>query len=162
MEHGPTRITARSQRQAMDWSLVLASQGIEAVIEPPSGGGKWGLLIPAQDSEKAFQSLRQYRVENREWSWRRPLPWPETHFDWLSLVWVALLVAFHWVGNVRPVLYDTGMMASQAVHHGEWWRVFTAITLHADVAHLAENLSIGVVLFGLAMGGYGSGIGLLA
>ena len=162
MQPEPTRITARSRRQAMDWSLVLASQGIEAVIEQPAGDGNWGLIIPAGDAEKAFQTLRQYRLENREWSWRRPLPWRETRFDWLSLVWVAVLVAFHWAGNVRPGLYDAGMMASKAVHNGEWWRVFTAITLHADVAHLAENLSIGVVLFGLAMGSYGSGTGLLA
>jgi rhomboid protease GluP len=162
MEPEPTRITARSRRQAMDWSLVLASQGIEAVIEQPGEDGKWGLLIPAADAQKAFQTLRQYRLENREWSWRRPLPWPETRFDWLSLIWVALLVAIHWAANVRPVLYDAGMMASKAVHNGEWWRIFTAVTLHANVAHLAENLSIGVVLFGLAMGSYGSGIGLLA
>jgi membrane associated rhomboid family serine protease len=48
------------------------------------------------------------------------------------------------------------------VFAGQWWRVFTAIMLHADVAHLAGNLSIGVLLFGLAMARYGTGTGLLA
>ncbi len=146
----------------MDWSLVLASQGIEAVIEPPTGNGEWGLVIPSADSERAFQTLRQYRVENRGWRWPHSLPWPETHFDWVCLIWAALLGFFHWAGNVRPALYDAGMMSSSAVHAGQWWRVFTAVTLHADVAHLAENLSIGIVLFGLAMGRYGTGTGLLA
>jgi membrane associated rhomboid family serine protease len=146
----------------MDWSLVLASQGIEAIIEPPAENGDWGLVIPARDSEKAFKTLRQYRLENRDWSWRHPLPWPETHFDWMSLAWAALLVFFHWATYAKPGFRDAGIMASNSVHAGEWWRVFTAITLHADVAHLAENLSIGIVLFGLAMGRYGTGTGLLA
>jgi rhomboid protease GluP len=162
MQTEPTRIAARSKRQAMDWSLVLVSQGIETMIEELPEGGGWGLLIAARDSEKAFKTLRQYRLENREWPWRHPLPWPETHFDWMSVVWAAVLVFLHWAGSVRPALYDRGMMASTAVMAGEWWRVFTAITLHADLTHLAENLSIGIVLFGLAMGSYGTGTGLLA
>jgi len=162
MQSEVTRIAARSKKQAMDWSLVLASQGIEPVIEELSESGGWGLVIASKDSEKAFQALKQYRLENREWSWRQPLPWPETHFDWMSLGWAGVLVFFHWAGSVKPELYDQGMMASKAVRGGEWWRVFTAITLHADLAHLAGNLSIGIVLFGLAMGRYGTGTGLLA
>lgn len=146
----------------MDWSLVLVSQEIETAIDESPENGGWGLLIPAKDAEKAFKALRQYRQENREWPWRRPLPWPETHFDWMSVAWAVLLIFFHWAGDFRPGLYDAGMMASKAVHVGEWWRVFTAITLHADLAHLAGNLSIGIVLLGLAMGRYGTGTGLLA
>lgn len=157
-----TKIATRSKKQAMDWSLVLASQGIETVIEAAGENGGWGLLISPGDSERAFKALRQYRVENREWSWRHPVPWTHPHFDWLCLPWVALLALFHWAGDFHPALYDRGVMASTAVHGGEWWRVFTAIMLHADVAHLAENLSIGIVLFGLAMGEYGAGTGLLA
>src|ERR1700677_3054846 len=114
MEPGPTRIPTRSKRQAMDWSLVLVSQGIETVIDGSPEGG-WGLLIPAQDSEKAFKTLRQYRLENPELPWRHPLPWPETHFDWLSVAWAALLVFFHWAGNIQPALYDRGVMASTGV-----------------------------------------------
>src|SRR5204863_1178219 len=39
---------------------------------------------------------------------------------------------------------------------------FTAVTLHADVAHLAANVSTGIVFLGLAMGCFGSGTALLA
>jgi rhomboid protease GluP len=161
MQSEPTRIKARSRGQAMDWSLVLASQGIESIIEPPENGG-WGLLVAGKDSEKAFKALRQYRLENRRWPWRQVVPWPEARFDWFSAAWAGLLIFVHWAGSVKPALYDRGIMASKLVRAGEWWRVFTAITLHADVAHLGENLSIGIVLFGLAMGRYGTGTGLLA
>ena len=52
-------------------------------------------------------------------------------------------------------------MSNKAVHAGEWWRVFTAITLHGDLAHLTANVTTGLVLLGLAMGAYGMGIGLM-
>jgi rhomboid protease GluP len=48
-----------------------------------------------------------------------------------------------------------------AVLHGEWWRLFTAVTLHADVAHLAANVTTGSILLGLAMGCFGAGNALL-
>lgn len=53
-------------------------------------------------------------------------------------------------------------MDASAVAHGQWWRLFTAIYLHADVAHLAANAGIGFLLLGLTMGRFGTGIGLLA
>ena len=59
-------------------------------------------------------------------------------------------------------LKAAGTMDSQLVRGGQWWRVFTAVTLHADAGHLASNLVTGVLLLGLAMGGYGPGKALLA
>ena len=53
-------------------------------------------------------------------------------------------------------------MDGTALVQGEWWRLFTAIWLHADLAHLATNAVFGLVFLGLAMGRYGSGAGLLA
>jgi rhomboid protease GluP len=58
-------------------------------------------------------------------------------------------------------LTGTGMMHNQAVQEGQWWRLFTAVTLHGDVAHLMANATTGLLLLGLAMGAYGPGIGLL-
>lgn len=162
MEPGATRIPARSRRQAMDWSLVLLSQGIESVIEDTPENGGWGLLVAGRDSERAFKTLRQYHVENRQWPWPKALRWPSVRFDWLCVLWAVLLVFVHWAAGVWPSLQDKGIMVSTLVRNGEWWRVFTAITLHANVGHLAENLSIGIVLFGLTMGRFGSGTGLLA
>ena len=51
-------------------------------------------------------------------------------------------------------------MDNAAVRAGEWWRIFTAIWLHADIAHLALNVTLGAVLLGLAMGRYGAFAGL--
>ena len=147
----------------MDWSLVLVSQGIETAIEQSETDGSWGLLIPAKDSENALKTLRQYHLENRNRPWRQKLPWPEVRFDPVAALWVLLLVLFHWRATTgAPDFRAAGTMYSSAVLSGQWWRIFTSMMLHADIAHLAANLSIGVVLLGLAMGRYGTGVGLLA
>ena len=154
------RIPVRSHGQAMDWSLVLVSQGIETAIENLEG--TWSLVLPARDYQQALKALRQYRLENRHWPWRQPLAWPHAHFDWAVIGWAGLLMVFHWFGSKNEGLRLAGVMDTSAVLSGQWWRVFTAMTLHADLAHLATNLSIGIVLLGLAMGRYGTGTGLLA
>jgi rhomboid protease GluP len=146
----------------MDWSLVLVSQGVETTIQAPGEGNGWELVIPSKDSERAFQSLRQYRIENRNWPWRQPLPGRQLHFDWGCIVWAAVMALFYWLSNVSPRILDGGIMDSAKVVSGQWWRVFTAMSLHADLGHLATNLSIGIVLLGLAMGRYGTGTGLFA
>ena len=53
-------------------------------------------------------------------------------------------------------------MDSAALASGEWWRIFTAEVLHADLLHFATNAVFGLLLLGLAMGRYGAGVGLLA
>jgi membrane associated rhomboid family serine protease len=146
----------------MDWSLVLVSQGIETTIRHGGDEGGWHLVVSAQDGQKAFQALRQYHKENRGWAWREALSWPQGNFDWGSIAWAALLAGFFWIESAYQSFQDAGIMNSAAVFAGQWWRLFTAIMLHADLAHLAGNLSIGILLFGLAMARYGTGTGLLA
>jgi membrane associated rhomboid family serine protease len=53
-------------------------------------------------------------------------------------------------------------MRSDAVAAGEWWRLFTATWLHADISHLASNAGFGFLLLALALGRHGTGAGLLA
>jgi len=161
MQPAHSRIPAYSRSQAMEWSLVLVSQGIETAVENSQDGGGWELLVPVQDYDKALGVLEQYRLENRGWPWQQRILRPGFLFDWASLAWVILSAMFFWL-NTRVDLYPIGLMDSTAVVHGQWWRLFTAMWLHADLGHLATNSAIGCVLLGLAMGRYGSGTGLLA
>lgn len=159
--HPVARIAARSQRQAMDWSLVLASQGIEHILDHVEETG-WALLVAAADHAPALAAIRQYRVENRRWPWQRTIPKTGGVFDWFAVAWVSLTVVLYWLSDQRPVFKDAGMMDGAAVAGGQWWRLVTATLLHADLAHLAANAGFGFVLLGLAMGRYGTGVGLLA
>ena len=64
------RIGTRTRRRAMDWSLVLASQGIETAIdEHPERG--WTLVVAEADLARAQEAIEQYRRENLNWPWRR-------------------------------------------------------------------------------------------
>lgn len=155
------RIPARSQREAMDWSLVLMSQGIESVLEGPTEVDGWGLRVSAASYEGALQVLRQYLAENRHWPWQREVWKPGLLFDWVSLAWLVLMGVFYWLDAQRD-LRAAGLMDPVAVSHGQWWRLFTAVWLHADLGHWGANASLGLILVGLTMGKYGTGVGLLA
>src|SRR5882672_6345740 len=155
-------IPVRTERQAMDWSLVLVSQGIETTIERDPEAGLWRLVVDAPNYTKALRTLRQYRVENRHQVWRQQLPWTGLVFDWRSVVPLAIIVFLFAVqATGRGDLQGAGMMDNKAVHAGQWWRLFTAVMLHGDLAHLTANVTTGLLLLGLTMGALGPGIGLL-
>jgi membrane associated rhomboid family serine protease len=160
---GHSRIPSRTRRQTMDWGLVLMSQGIAATIDDGADGAGWGLWVSTAEYPAALRAIRLYRLENRQWHWRQPLPWRGFAFDGKVLFWGLLLVAVHVASLTSQADFQlAGRMDSAAVRGGEWWRVFTAMLLHADVAHLMSNVSFGLVFLGLAMGRFGSGLGLLA
>jgi membrane associated rhomboid family serine protease len=161
MEPATARISARTRYQAMDWSLVLVSQGIEPTIEYTEDGGGWELLVAEPEYEAAVAALRQYRLENQRRPWRRDVFGAGILFDWGALAWVFLLCLFFWF-SMHGQFEAAGLMDSTAVAHGQWWRLFTAMWLHADAGHLATNATLGFVLLGLVMGRYGTGAGLLA
>jgi membrane associated rhomboid family serine protease len=161
MDFAFVMIPARSERQAMEWSLVLLSQGIEAIIEPPEGEHGWQLAVAEPDLLRARESLRQYQAENRRGPWVRELPWTNLWFDARSVLWMFLLCVLFALSETRG-LREAGLMSSQAVQAGQWWRLFTAVMLHADLGHLATNVTTGLLLLGLAMGSFGSGLAVLA
>ena len=146
----------------MDWSLALASQGIEVTIDFQESGLGWVLLVSTEQQAAAVATIRQYRLENRRWALRQQ--WREwgVTFHWGVLAWCWVMIAMHWLaeaggGNLEAV----GAMSHTVPATGGWWRLFTATMLHADVGHLAANVSTGIVVLGLAMGRYGAGWALL-
>ena len=160
MEDSIRQIPARTQRQAMDWSLVLTSQEIETTITHEEN---WALLVVEADYERALAAIELYRRENRGWTWRQKLPGTGLIFHWGSIAPCLLLIALFVVSRTNGMaLKELGVMDSQAVSHGQWWRLFTAISLHADAAHLIANVTTGFLLFGMAMARYGAGPALLA
>ena len=76
---------------------------------------------------------------------------------YLLVIWCIPALEFHTGAAWRQI----GSMDAVAVTAGEWWRPITALTLHADLGHIASNSLFGTV-FGLFVGRYlGSGFGWL-
>jgi membrane associated rhomboid family serine protease len=145
----------------MDWGLVLASQGIEAILHQSEEG--WELVVEARDYERAQAHLRKYQQENRGWRWRQPLPATNLIFHWGGAGWAAAIVAIYYWSTARfPAARQLGAMDSRALADGQWWRLFTAVSLHENLPHLMANATTGFVLLGAAMARYGTGMGLLA
>ena len=163
METNAALIPTRSKRQAMDWSLVLASQGIETTIDILPEEQQWVLLIEPRDYERAMEAIRQFRLENRAWNWQQKFEWSGMTFHSGVVFWCVFLGLVYWLDAARgDALRSSGAMDSLAVGSGQWWRIFTAISLHSGLGHLAANLTTGFLLVGLAMARYGAGVGLLA
>lgn len=141
----------------MDWSLVLASQGVEVSIERP-GGDRWMLVVPRVDHARALEAIHTFRLENRRWAWRQPVPGSELKFHWGVIIWVLVL---SWLHMLSGHLQGAGALVTESFRQGEWWRLFTAVWLHADLGHLASNALLGALVIGLAMARYGAGLAML-
>jgi membrane associated rhomboid family serine protease len=145
----------------MEWGLVLASQGIEPIVDKSVEG--WALLVEPRDYDRAQAVLTQYQLENRGWAWKQPVPETGLLFHWGSLGWVAVIAAVYYWSAVRfPAIRGAGILDSEKLRQGQWWRLWTAISLHENVPHLMANATIGFILMGLAMARYGAGVALLA
>jgi membrane associated rhomboid family serine protease len=72
----------------------------------------------------------------------------------LGFFWVQLRAGERWV--------ERGSAEESAISHGEWWRTFTALTLHADASHLAANLATGLLFAAFVIPRLGAGLSWLA
>ena len=156
-------IAVPSRKQAMDWSLALASQGIEAVIGRDPEGSGWHLQVGEAEWDRAISTIEAYRRENVGRGWRANLPSLDLEFHPLAAGFCLFLIFWHWVvSQVAANWYAVGRMDTELVAEGAWWLLFSPIFLHADLAHLAANVTFGLIFLGLAMTRFGGGVGLLA
>ena len=160
---GDISIPARSRNKALEWNLVLLSQGIESTTLMDPSTGEWRITAPSDQLDFVRKTLQLYERENRAWPFRRELPWIGFNFDWSVLAWIGML-SVTFLLQMRPgsILESAGICNAGLVRAGEWWHLWTATTLHADIGHLAMNAVFGFLFLGIAMGRYGSGLALIA
>src|SRR5262249_57497430 len=132
---------ARPGRAGGERRLVLTAVGLTG--EVVLGEGEFLLQVPRGDAAYALQHLLQYEAENRPPPPPPPPPrtWP---YAWVGCVaYFAVLMGVAAAlsrGLVRLDAFDVGELDAARVQAGEYWRAWTALTLHVDGAHLAPNL----------------------
>jgi membrane associated rhomboid family serine protease len=123
-------------------------------------GAQYVLTVDPAYSALAQGHLRSYETESRPVP---PLPEPpRVHPNaWIGcvlylavLVGVGLAISNGWW---RLDAFELGELDAEQVQNGQWWRAWTALTLHLDSAHLAANLGAGVWFGYLAARQIGSG-----
>jgi membrane associated rhomboid family serine protease len=78
-----------------------------------------------------------------------------------SLIYALLLMAVAYAAGTDLFGYDwldAGALEGIIPSSHEWWRIITALTLHADVGHLVGNLVFGVILGYFAARSLGTGV----
>lgn len=155
----------RSQvkRACSERALVLAAAGIK--FEIVRDAADYVLLAAAADAERAVAELDSYGRENRTAS-TRPAGFPHLSSGWPGVygyVAIVLLVDILDDRDVFGIRWSAvGKTHAESILNGQWWRSVTALTLHADSAHLVANVIVGG-LFGLFAGQLlGSGVAWLS
>ena len=147
------------RRQCDDRAFMLAAVNIPSEVEVDSAS--YVVSVPYGQAAFANHHLWQYEQELR----RRPriVPPPARVYPhaWLgSALYVALLVLVAMAvvrGWWRPDTFAIGTLDAAAVQSGQWWRAFTALTLHVDIVHLLMNLGAGAAIGYLASRQIGTG-----
>jgi rhomboid protease GluP len=140
-----TVFRARQRRACEERLLVLTAVGVVGEVVPSYG--EFLLQVDAQDAAYAARHLAQYEAENRA---PPPAPPPPElqPYAWVGCAgYVAVLLGVAYAmsnGLVRLDAFDLGTLDCARVQMGEWWRAWTALTLHLDGPHLAANLAAGV------------------
>ena len=148
-------------RRAMDLSLVLDEEGIRHEVRS-AGEERWELLVEETDADRAEAALAAYERENPVPQVGRELPAPSSSAPIACrLVFFLSLLALHvWTGpdSAGSPWFDRGSADAAKILAGEWWRVLTALTLHADAGHAVGNALLGGLLLALLARSLGPGM----
>ena len=136
-------------RLAHDWALVLLARGVEHQLSREGRG--WRLRVPSDMATRAAEEVTAYMRENRHVHLARTPKlsvsvWPT------ALAMGGLLLFFSLTRTPLPSWsrYPPDWLKLGAAHakdilDGEWWRLATALTLHADAAHVLGNVVVGTL-----------------
>ncbi len=159
MSDAPVEILRSAFRaECHDRAFMLAAVGIPSAIGFYQHS--YILTVDAAAAAPAFDQLRSYAAEIRPApppvATRQPKP--DAWVGCVVYVAVLLLVGFAIAnGWWRLDAFDVGDLDAEQLQRGQWWRAWTALTLHLDGAHLLANLGAGIWFGFLAAREIGSG-----
>ncbi|HTW74200.1 MAG TPA: rhomboid family intramembrane serine protease [Steroidobacteraceae bacterium] len=133
-------------------ALVLEAVGIAS--ETHAQAPLHVLLVAEADAPRAREQLALYERERRPAPPAPSAPPPLPH-AWIGCALYAVVLIFIGLaitnGLWPPAAFDAGTLDAGRLQAGQWWRAWTALTLHLDGEHLVANL-LGGIWFGYLAG----------
>lgn len=147
IEEDKNIIASANYSTIRDYSLVLASQQIVHDVIPTEEG-PFEIWVSKDEAKIARRQIRLFRCENPPHQNNAPLPVMVT----LQPLWIlsvpALVTLIQFSDRISH-LTSRGISDASMVLKGEWWRLFTALSLHGDAKHVLGNLISGFFVLNL-------------
>ncbi len=155
------RSTDRSHLEAC--SLVLSARGIAHTVTIEESG-TIAIQVEEDSWQQANAEISAYLEENRDW------PPPPTIVDEVPMFRLMGVMVSGCLGIIHglsgpwhpeaPWFRQGAGDAAAILQQGEYYRLVTALTLHADDVHLMSNCLLGAVIVHYFLGLTGNGLGL--
>jgi membrane associated rhomboid family serine protease len=156
----------RRRALADEWALVLAAEGFHPSVDGERGG--FALAVPGDEAERAKALLEAWEREGRERAAEAAAASvPEPSLDPRSgrhalFAALGLLLFFGVTGPVAEnAWFARGSADAARIAAGEPWLAVTALTLHADAAHVLGNAVAGALFLAGVFRAFGVGVGAL-
>lgn len=132
-----------------DHGLVVLAMGQPFWLVPSEAG--YRLLVEPAALAAVGGQLACFDRESLGWPPRAAVEArPARRLELFTpLLWALVVLVVFWSQGVWPGRWEeAGALDARAVFDGgEWWRLGTALFLHADVGHLVSNLLSGIFVF---------------
>ncbi|MEW6218866.1 MAG: rhomboid family intramembrane serine protease [Thermodesulfobacteriota bacterium] len=155
-------IRSPSRRRVETLAVVVSAAGISYRIDRDHA--VWGLFVPAAEAFRARAEIARFEEEERAWPPPAQEPVPVLSPRPPTILLAGALAGFYLITGpwaLDTIWFRIGAVASERIlSHGEWWRLITALTLHADPVHVVGNMLIGGVIIHLLCRQMGSALGL--
>ncbi len=144
---------------ARERGLVVAAMELPHWVARHGRG--YVLMVEESARERVLAALVEYEAEESARTTApklEPLRIPKIAVAAL----LGAMVLCYRVQTLLPArLVERGIADDARIGAGEWWRVFTALTLHGGAEHLVSNLSLAVFVFAFVLARFGTGFGVL-
>jgi len=146
-QDSPTNLRVTGDRQlAEEWELVLLAQGMSPSVRRTADG--FALTVPQEEWNRALASLSAYDRENPRKITERGEPMELE--SWVAGAAAGLMLLLFYSITVQWLpawpWYARGAADAERIIDSELWRTVTALTLHADIAHVLSN-AVAAALF---------------
>lgn len=155
-----------NEQEALACSLTLSAKRISHRCTKTAKN--FVLRVTSNDAPKASRQLRAYLAENENWP-PRPKETPESFRPFLqppTLLLVGSMILLYTVSGPwsgQSIWFQNGAGDAQAIlTQHQYYRLLTALSLHASVVHLLGNCLFGGFLFHFFCRLTGNGLGLFS